>query len=668
MVKKFVFGKPFDTESVVALPCDSEIFENSDEKFHTGKISLEDGFLFEYKLLDLDRVFGLGETTGGIDKRGKLYESWCSDDPCHTEEKKSLYGAHNFVVVWSPSQKKAFGLYFDYPGKLSFDIGYTKADTFYVRAEFPHIAVYLIEADSGDKNQILSVISQFRKMIGKSYVPPVWAFGFMQSRWGYGAESDLVTVYDNYKKNGIPLDAIFLDIDYMIGFRDFTINSQNFKDFKKTVNDFKEKNIHIVPIIDAGIKVDENFAVDKEGIEKDFFCKKSDGKPFAAGVWPGLSHFTDFLNPKAREWFGSQYKVLLDSGIDGFWNDMNEPALFYSEYGLKAAYEKISSAITNKNPDVYTVWGVKDAVLGLSNSMEDYKSFYHRVPEKIAGAFGENGSDCDGSVLVRHDKVHNLYGYNMTRAAAEYFENSSKDKILMISRASYIGMHRYGGIWTGDNCSWWGHISLLLKQLPSLNMCGFLYTGCDLGGFGCDTSREMLLRFMSVGIFTPLMRNHSALGTREQECYKFERPEDFRGIISLRYRLLPYLYNLFVKCAEEGCMYFKPLCFDYPDDEIAPNIEDQLLIGDDLMIAPVCVPNATGRMVYLPEPMTCVTCGLGSGLDSGEPQKKMLEKGVHYVEIPLNNIVFFIKKGHNIPVADSALSTAELDFSPKSWW
>ena len=424
MVKKFVFGKPFDTESVVALPRDSEIFENSDEKFHTGKISLEDGFLFEYKLLDSDRVFGLGETTGGIDKRGKLYESWCSDDPCHTEEKKSLYGAHNFVVVWSPSQKKAFGLYFDYPGKLSFDIGYTKTDTFYVRAEFPHIAVYLIEADSGDKNQILSVISQFRKMIGKSYVPPVWAFGFMQSRWGYGAESDLVTVYDNYKKNGIPLDAIFLDIDYMIGFRDFTINSQNFKDFKKTVNDFKEKNIHIVPIIDAGIKVDENFAVDKEGIERDFFCKKSDGKPFAAGVWPGLSHFTDFLNPKAREWFGSQYKVLLDSGIDGFWNDMNEPALFYSEDGLKAAYEKISSAITNKNPDVYTVWGVKDAVLGLSNSMEDYKSFYHRVPEKIAGAFGENGSDCDGSVLVRHDKVHNLYGYNMTRAAAEYFENN----------------------------------------------------------------------------------------------------------------------------------------------------------------------------------------------------------------------------------------------------
>ena len=152
-------------------------------------------------------------------------------------------------------------------------------------------------------------------------------------------------------------------------------------------------------------------------------------------------------------------------------------------------------------------------------------SFYHNV----------NGEQ------IRHDKVHNLFGYNMTRSAGEAFERISPDKrILMFSRSSYIGMHRYGGIWTGDNCSWWSHILLNLKMMPSLNMCGFLYTGADLGGFGANTTRDLLLRWLALGVFTPLMRNHAALGTREQEPYQFEHIEDFRNVIGVRYRLVPY--------------------------------------------------------------------------------------------------------------------------------
>ncbi|MBQ1628114.1 MAG: alpha-glucosidase [Treponema sp.] len=669
MISKFVFGEPFCTESVVCFPEAAAVYKNLPEKFPYGSIMVSKDFKFEYQLKTNDRIYGLGETLGGINKRGKIYESWCSDDPVHTEEKKSLYGAHNFIVIHSDEDKKTFGLYFDYPGKLIIDAAYTKNDLLSVCADEPHIDLYLIEPEKENERKILSVVEQFRAIIGKSYVPPLWAFGFMQSRWGYGSEDDLLRVYENYNKLGIPLDAIFLDIDYMDEFRDFSINGKNFKDFRKAINDFRKKNIHIVPIIDAGIKAETESEIDKEGIKNDFFCKKADGKFFAAGVWPGLSHFTDFLNPAAREWFGSKYMPLINDGIDGFWNDMNEPALFYSEDGIKSGYKKIKELIDNENPNVFSTWEVKDVVLGLQNSMDDYRSFYHRVPEKLAGALAEKDSGVkNGLVLVRHDKIHNMYGYNMTRAASEYFEKHVKEKILMISRASYIGMHRFSGIWTGDNSSWWSHILLLLRQLPSLNMCGFLYIGCDLGGFGCNTSRDLLLRYLSIGIFTPLMRNHSALGTREQECYQFENPEDFRGIICLRYRLLPYLHELFGKCAEEGKMYFKPLSFDYPDDEIAPSIEDQLMIGDDIMIAPVYTQNVSGRTVYLPEDMTMISCGLGSGLDCGEPEKQELKKGVHFVDVPLNKIVFFIKKGHKIPVTEPALSTAELDLSKKIWW
>ena len=233
---------------------------------------------------------------------------------------------------------------------------------------------------------------------------------------------------------------------------------------------------------------------------------------------------------------------------------MNEPAIFYSKEGIEALHQAIKAYANGEEQqdgtdDILNQANaipvkVKSAMERLQNNPEDYKRFYHKV----------NGK------MVRHDLVHNLYGYNMTRAAGEAFEKMSPDKrILMFSRASYIGMHRYGGIWTGDNQSWWSHILLNLKMMPSLNMCGFLYTGADLGGFGSHATRDLVLRWLALGVFTPLMRNHAALGTREQECYQFEHIEDFRHVIGVRYRLIPYLYSEFMKAATEDDMYFKPL-------------------------------------------------------------------------------------------------------------
>lgn len=662
MIKKYVFGKPFDTEAVSALPQNAEIVLNDAKSFPKGTIFIEENKSFDFKLQLSEKtmIFGLGQSMGGINKRGRVYDSWCTDEFSHTEDKTALYGAHNFMLIYEPDTKDMFGLFFDYPGHLKIDAAFSKFDELLVSVKDTNLNVYYIEEKS-----FFDIVHQFRIMIGKSYVPPVWSLGYMQSRWGYGSEVDLERVYSKYKEAGIPLDAIFLDIDYMDEFRDFSIKKDNFKDFAQTVSSFKKRNIHIVPIIDAGIKVEDK-EPDIEGVQKGYFCKKADGSLFAAGVWPGLSHFADFLNPQARAWFGSLYKKLTDAGIDGFWNDMNEPALFYSEDGLKAAYEKIRGLIDNKNPGVYDTWDLKNAVLGIQNSTDDYNSFYHRVPAEKAGAFAESVQD--GVATVCHGKVHNLYGYNMTRSASEFFTQNVKEPVLLFSRASYIGAHRYGGIWTGDNASWWNHIELLIHQLPGLNMCGFLYIGCDLGGFGGHTSRELLLRFLGIGIWTPLMRNHSALGCREQECYQFEKTDDFRGIISFRYRILPYLYEKLKDTSENSSLFFKPLAFDFSDDEIALQTEDQLLLGDDLMIAPVYKPNATGRSVYLPENMKMVRCSAGNGLDKGEPEIVELSKGTHFVKYNQNEVVFFLRKGKSIWVVNPAQNSAELDISTKKIW
>ena len=624
MIQKYTYGTPFETDAIVtSIPA-------SEGAPAYGTISTENGFSFTYDMDDNDVVYGLGESNRGINKRGYVYESNCSDQPNHTEDKISLYGAHNFLVI---SGKQTFGLFVDYPGKLKFDIGYTLSSQLKITCEDADLYLYVIEGETP-----YDIVKQFRKIIGRSYIPPKFAFGFGQSRWGYTTADDFRKAADGYRENNIPIDMVYMDIDYMEDYKDFTVNQENFPDFEAYVNEMKEKGIHLVPIIDAGVKVEAGYDVYEEGVEKNYFCKREDGSDFVSAVWPGWTHFPDVLNADARAWFGQKYERLISKGIDGFWNDMNEPSIFYSQEGL-ADFKETAKKYVEGDPEVphYMVGGKLQA---LANNHEDYKRFYHNV----------NGEQ------VRHDKVHNLFGYNMTRSAGEAFERISPDKrILMFSRSSYIGMHRYGGIWTGDNCSWWSHILLNLKMMPSLNMCGFLYTGADLGGFGANTTRDLLLRWLALGVFTPLMRNHAALGTREQEPYQFEHIEDFRNVIGVRYRLVPYLYSEYMKAALNDDMYFKPLAFVYPDDKLARNTEDQLMIGNEIMIAPVYTQNAIGRYVYLPEEMMFVKF-----LGNGNMFQEVLPKGIHYVEVALNEVPLFIRKGCAIPVADFAESVPDI--------
>ena len=501
-----------------------------------------------------------------------------------------------------------------------------------IKAAKNDLTVYIITGEN-EKD----IVKQFRGIIGRSYIPPLWAFGYGQSRWGYKNEADIREVAAKYKAAGIPLDSIYLDIDYMERYKDFTVDEERFPDLKGLAADMQAEGIHLVPIIDAGVKIEDGYSV-----FEDYFCKNAEGGDFVGAVWPGRVHFPDFLQPEARDWFGKKYAVLTEQGIDGFWNDMNEPAIFYTEDRLADTCAEIEK-LTAGNMGIDEYFAFTGMVAGLNGNIGDYDKFYHNV----------NGQ------MVKHSEVHNLYGMNMTRSANEALREICPDKrTLFFSRSSYVGAHRYGGIWQGDNKSWWSHILQSMQQLPALNMAGFLFTGSDTGGFGCDTTEDLMLRWLQYSLFTPLFRNHSADGTREQELYRFSNADAAGNMIRIRYSLVPYLYSEFLKAALQDEMMFRPLAFDFADDADAKQVDDQLLLGNELMIAPIYKQNAKGRYVYLPEEMMLVRMRSDEDYET-----EILPKGHHYVPAELNELVFFIRNQKAIPFAKAAKNTAETDWN-----
>ena len=634
MIQRFSFGHPFPTQSVVlSLPA-----ESGPVPFLTP-----DDSGWRFTLSEQAAVYGLGEMPRGINKRGWHYITNNTDESRHSEDKLSFYGAHNFLLVRDGST--CFGLFVDFPGKVYYDIGYTRHDLFSFHTETPDYDLYLLSG--GNEN---AICKEFRTLIGRSYIPPKWAFGLAQSRWGYKTEEDVREVARQYKEHNLPLDMICMDIEYMQDYADFTVNKERFPDLAKLSADLKAQGIRLVPIIDAGVRIDPNDPTCTEGVEKGYFCKKADGTPFVAAVWPGKAYFADFLRPEVREWFGHKYKALTDCGIEGFWNDMNEPSLFYSPERLRAFLNDMAALREKDNIEQEEFFlRVVGGAMGLMNSPADYASFYHEV---------------DGQ-KVRHDQVHNLYGGSMTRAAGDAFADLRPgQRTLLYSRSSFIGSHRYGGIWLGDNNSSWAQLLANIQMMPSVQMCGFLYSGADLCGFSSDTTPDLALRWLEFGLLTPLMRNHSAVGTRMQEYYCFpEVLPAVRNMIRLRYALLPYLYSEFMKAALENTSYFRPLAFDYPDDPDAREVEDQLLLGEGLMAAPVYVQNAHGRHVYLPEPMKLLRLRAVDDYD-----EEILPAGHHYIRCALDEVLLFLRPGHIVPVAQPANNTSELDDASLTLW
>ena len=530
MIKKFTFGDPFPTDAVVTD------LNTCTDKIPFLKYYHKDGYRFIYPLEDRDIVYGLGENTRGINKRGYTYTSLCSDDPHHTEDRNSLYAAHNFLLI---SGKNTFGIFIDCPEIVKFDIGYTDYDTLKITTQSENMDFYIIEDDSLKK-----IVHAFREMIGKSYIPPKWGFGYQQSRWGYSCEEDFYEVANQYEIHNIPLESIYMDIDYMERYKDFTVDRINFPHFQQLVENLKYRGIKLVPIIDAGVKIEKGYDVYEEGIKNNYFCQDAKGSPFVLAVWPGRVHFPDVLNPEARAWFGSKYKYLTDMGIEGFWNDMNEPSVF----------------------------------------------------DGPGGTMPENNIHLGGGNLPigSHLMYHNAYGRLMVEASYNGMmaANPSKRPFLL-SRSNIIGGQRYAAMWTGDNEATYEQMKLSVPMSITLGLSGQPFNGPDIGGFAGNTTPDLWGNWLGFGAFFPFSRGHASCDTNNKEPWAFTKDieKESRMALERRYRLLPYLYTAFHVAHKDGQPVMAPVFFADPKDESLRAEEQAFMLGTDLLIIPAFAKN-----------------------------------------------------------------------------
>ncbi|MBF0339066.1 MAG: DUF5110 domain-containing protein [Nitrospirae bacterium] len=559
-------GSPLTT-GMTTLPVNEDALEPVDAIGRFDCTIDETGLNLTYTLSPHDRVFGLGQTLGALNKRGKVYRLYATDDPVHTPDKECLYGSHPFVIV---EGTETFGVFLDYPAEITIDIGFTQDDLLRIRMANRNIDIYVF---AGQGLKPTDIVREFLTLTGTPYVPPKWAFGYHQSRWSYPDERSVTELAKMFRQKGFPCDAIYMDIDYMDGYKVFTINQERFGDFERFVASMKQDGFKLVPIIDPAVKVERGYGVCQEGMDNGHFCRSADGGLFVAAVWPGFAYLPDFHNQAARKWWGSLHKRFIEAGIEGFWNDMNEPSIFYTPQAVNELYDTVQYMRQNGFD--------KEALTSMSNRPEYFEAIVHTD---------------DAGNAVPHNAIHNLYGFNMAKATVEGFsEYMPQQRYFLLSRSSCTGTHRLAGIWTGDNMSWWEHLLSHIRMLMSLNMAGFFYCGADIGGFGCNTYSELMIRWMQLGVFSPLCRNHSAMGTRYQEPWAFGHRAFgmMREAIRLRYALLPYTYSEYMRCVRELVPFISPL-FDTTD------VEDQFMYGNSIMVAPIHQPNARGRYVTLP--------------------------------------------------------------------
>lgn len=587
-----------------------------------------DGIRLRATLDEHDRVFGLGQMLGALNRRGKRYRLFAKDEPSHTPEKASLYGSHPFFIVQG---SKTFGVFVDYPGELVIDVGFTEKDLLEVMLPSAHFDLYLIE--SWD---VRHIIREFLQLTGAPYLPPRWSFGYQQCRYSYPDATSIREVAAKCRDHGIPCDAIYLDIDYMKDYKIFTVDNEKFPDLPGLTRELREQGIKLIPIIDPGVKVEPGDDTYDTGLRGGHFCLDEDGAPFIGAVWPGFVHFPDFMNSNCRRWWGSLYKAFFDIGIEHFWNDMNEPAIFYTPRSLSLLRKTVSRI--EATDDLGT--GAVDFISSLGQfwqNEDDLRRLFHTLD--------------DGS-RVRHWDIHNLYGASMARATAEgLLSMKPAQRYFLIARSSYIGMHRYAVIWTGDNASWWEHMLAQIRMVLSLNLAGFFYCGGDIGGFGGDASPELCIRWTQLGCFTPLFRNHSTKGSRSQEPWAFD-PQSLaimREFIQVRYALLPYIYSEYLHSIQNLNPFVSPLFLHFGDPALK-DIEDQFMFGNSIMVAPVHIQGARSRFVYLPE-CRWLYWNLTAW---NQRDMQVLSPGSHLISVELNETPVFLRENSLLPLCAPA--------------
>jgi alpha-glucosidase len=397
------------------------------------------------------------------------------------------------------------------------------------------------------------VVASYTDLTGKPHqLPPLWALGYHQCKWSYYPESNVKSIAKQFRDLKIPCDAIYLDIDYMDGFRCFTWNKEYFPDPKRMVKELADDGFKTIAIIDPGIKIDMDYNIFREALEKDYFCKRADGPYMKGKVWPGECFFPDFTDPEVREWWSGLYKELIeDIGVKGVWNDMNEPA-------------------------VMDVPG---------------KTFPNDVRHNYEG------------IRCSHRKAHNIYGMQMARATYQGLKKFSYPKRpFVITRAAYSGTQRYTSTWTGDNVATWDHLNIANIQAQRLSMSGFSFVGSDIGGFAEQPNGELYARWIQLGMFHPFFRTHSSGDHGDQEPWAFGAniTDIVRKFIEIRYQLLPYLYTAFWRYAEEGIPILKSLVLFDQEDRHTHYRNDEFIFGEKILACPIAEPNAKGRRMFIP--------------------------------------------------------------------
>lgn len=535
------------------------------------------------KVMEEDMYFyGLGERTGYLNKKGYHYRNWNTDDPTpHGETYAQLYKSIPFLI--GLKDKEAFGIFFDNHFESHFDMGKENSKYYYFGAMDGNLDYYFMYGPTVNK-----VVNEYTNITGKTPLPQLWTLGYQQCRWSYAPQERAMEIAKCFRENDIPCDTIYLDIDYMDGFRVFTWDNKKFENPKGFLKQLKEMGFKVVTIIDPGVKVDKGYKIYDEGLKEGYFATDKDGIVYKNYVWPGESVFPDFMNSKTRKWWAENQKIMMDLGVSGIWNDMNEPA-----------------------------------------------SFNGSLPDDVV-------FDNDG-ILVTHKEIHNVYGHMMDKATYEGIKKATNKRPFIVTRACYAGTQKYATVWTGDNQSTWEHLRMSLPMLMNLGLSGMAFCGTDVGGFGHDCTPELLSRWVQVGAFTPLFRNHSTIGSREQEPWAFDKiTEDInRKYIKLRYTLIKYLYDMMYKCENSGEPIIRPLLFNYQNDKRTYEINDEFNFGDNILVAPVVEQGARQRLVYLPKGDNWIDYWTGEEHEGG----KYIIK-----DAPLDICPIFIKALSIIPI------------------
>ena len=550
-------------------------------------VSFDEGEIRCHKKLFTDeRFFGLGEKADDrLVKNGSQYIMWNTDYYAYTSRQDPLYVSIPFFI--GMRNHKAYGIFLDNTYKSCFNMGASSDRYYWFGAEKGELDYYFINGPD-----MRRVISGYTKLTGRMELPPVWALGYQQSRWSYYPESTVRSIAKSFREKNIPCDVIYLDIHYMDGYRVFTWDKNRFPDPEKLLGDLKNEGFKIIPIIDPGVKADENYFAAKEGIEKDLFAKYPDGKLYRGEVWPGWSYFPDFTKSETRAWWGEKIAGLLNTGVAGIWNDMNEPS----------------------------VWG-------------------QAFPDIVQ--FDDNGFKSD------HKKIHNVFALEMAHATRDGFKKYSRERHFLLSRAGYAGIQRYSANWTGDNVSSEEHLRLACTMPLNIGLSGQPFIGSDIGGFmGGEPTNEMYIRWLQIGSFSPFFRGHSAIETKAREPFAFneETQNIARKVIQLRYKLLPFWYNEFYNSTQTGLPVMQPLFLNFQDDENCYSAESQyqFTIGENLLVAPVVVSTDKTKKLYLPK---------GKWYDW--MNNRTVNGGEwKIIEVPLDMTPLFIREGGMIPMQE----------------